>query len=370
VHRSKSGILAAVVAAAALLALAGGAGAESPRLVSSPSIVGKAMEGEQLEAQPGAYAGAEPPFSFEYEWQRCNNGGADCIPLGVKGPRYTVTANDIGYRIRTWVSVTGQDCPEWTYNPPPPHRTCVPVTVGVPSELTPVVAANPAFRPQSTAPPTIAGEAEERSTLTAEDGGWTGPQPITTARQWERCDTGGNACVPLPGATAPAYTVTRDDVQHTLRVVVIASNARGSTGPVASAVTGVVRAFLPRAGRTTIGVTLVEAPEKLVIDRIESTPARLTASAPFVLRVRVSDTRGFRIRGAIVRVSGVPARVLAAVPDARTGSDGWARLQVKPGARFVFRRGSALRLLVRAFRPDEGPGVGVATQKPASLPLR
>jgi hypothetical protein len=370
VPRTSLLLLSALVATAALLALAGGAGAERPRLVNSPSILGKAMEGELLQAQPGTYAGAEPPFSFEYEWQRCNNGGSDCISLGVKGTQYTVSAGDIGFRLRTWVLVTGQDCPEWTYNPPPPHRTCAAVTVGVPSELTPVVAANPAFRPQSTAPPTISGTPEERSTLTAEDGGWSGPQPITTARQWERCDSGGNACVALPGATAATYAVTRDDVQHTLRVVVTASNARGSTGPVASAVTGVVRAFLPRAGRTAVGVTLVEAPEKLVIDRIESTPARLTAAAPFVLRVRVSDTRGFRIRGAMVRVAGVPARALAAVPDARTGADGWARLQVKPGAKFVFRRGGALRLLVRAFRPDEGPGTGVATQKPASLPLR
>jgi hypothetical protein len=328
------------------------------------------MEGELLEAHPGTYAGAEPPFSFEYAWHRCNNGGSDCIPLGVTGTRYTATAADIGFRLRTIVLVTGMDCPEWTYDPPPPHRTCAPATAQVPSELTPVIQANPAFRPQSTGAPTITGTPEERATLTAADGGWTGAQPITTARQWERCDSGGNACVPLPGATAPTYVVTRDDVQHTLRVVVTASNVRGSSSPVASAATGVVRAFLPRAGRTTIDAALVESPEKLVIDRVRSTPARLKQAGPFTLRVRVSDTRGFRIRSARVRVTGVPARVLAAARDVRTDAEGWATLRLRTSPRFVFRSGGQLRLLVRAFRVDEGPGVGVATQERASVPLR
>src|SRR3954468_12100630 len=138
----------AAVGAALVVGLAGGARAGAPVLVSSPSITGVAMEGEQLEAQPGTYAIAEPPFSFVYQWQRCNNGGADCTMLGVTGPVYTVTAQDIGFRLRTWVSVTGQDCGEWRHDNG--TRTCVPVTVEVPSEQTPVVVANPALRPRST----------------------------------------------------------------------------------------------------------------------------------------------------------------------------------------------------------------------------
>jgi hypothetical protein len=62
--------------------------------------------------------------------------------------------------------------------------------------------------------------------------------------------------------------------------------------------------------------------------------------------------------------------MLAAARDARTGSDGWATLRLRTSPQFVFRSGRQLRLLVRAFRSDEGPGVGVATQQPASVPLR
>jgi hypothetical protein len=243
------------------------------------------------------------------------------------------------------------------------------VTVSVLSELTPVIAANPAFRPTSTALPTITGNAEDRSTLTAADGGWTGVPPITTARRWERCDTGGNNCAAIPGATAPTYAVTREDVAKTLRVVVVASSPRGSSPAVASAVTPVVRAFLPRPGRTVIGAALVELPEKLVIDRVEFAATPVRGPVPVIVRVRVSDTRGFQIRGALVRVSGVPAPLVAGGPDVHTGADGWARLKVRPSARVVYRRGGALTLLVRAFRAGEDPTGGVAAQRTARLPL-
>ena len=306
VSRALRRIALGAAAAVLVAALPGAAQAEGPRLVSSPTILGNPMEGETLDAQPGSYTGAEPPFTFEYEWFRCNNGGSDCFSLGVKGPVYTVGAGDIGFRLRTWVHVTGIDCPEWTYNPPPPHRTCAPRTETVWSELTPVVTANPAFRPQATTGPTITGDAEERATLRADDGAWTGAQPITTARRWERCDSGGNACAPIEDATAPTYTVTREDIARTLRVVVVASNVRGSSAPVASAATAVVRAFLPRPGRTSLGAAFVELPERLVIDRVVFTPARGRGVEPFTVRVRVSDTRGFQIRGALVRVSAVP----------------------------------------------------------------
>ena len=363
-------ILLALAALALVALVPGAARAEAPRLVSSPSITGVPMEGELLTAQPGTYAGAVAPFTFEYEWFRCGVGGADCLALGVKGPTYTVVAGDIGWRLRTWVHVTGQDCTEWRYNPPPPVQICEPRTATVPSELTPVIQPNPAFRPQNTGPPTIAGEAEERATLRAEDGGWTGNGPITTARQWERCDSGGNTCAAIPGATAPTYTVKREDIARRLRVVVVASNPRGSAGPVASASTAVVRAFLPRPGRTTIGAALVELPEKLVIDRVVFAPARANAEEPFTVRVRVSDTRGFRIRGALVRVTGVPANFVAATRDARTDAEGWARQTLRPTPRVLARRLTGLQLRVRAFQPGAEPTGGVAAERAARLPLR
>jgi hypothetical protein len=348
---------------ATLSVLTAGAQAIAPVVISSPTVKGVFMEGETVEATSGRWTG-EPPFTYEYDWQRCNNGGGDCALIGIpKSQTYTLTAADIGYRIRAWVSATGMDCTDSGTNG---FRICRLATGQGPSELTPVIAANPKFLPQSVAPPTISGTAEEGSTLSAADGGWTGIEPITTARQWERCDAAGAGCSAIPGATAATYTLGVLDVAKTLRIVVTARNVRGSSAPVASAVTGVVAPYLPRPGRTTISASRVELPHRFVIDRIVFAPAQLRGLGTVVARVRVSDTRGFRVRGALVGIASVPAGLVAPAREAATRSDGWATLRLRPTARVVFRRGGSIQLLVRARKADAS---GVAAQRRALLRL-
>jgi hypothetical protein len=340
-----------------------GAQAIAPVVISSPTVKGIFMEGETVEATSGKWTG-EPPFTYEYDWQRCNNGGGDCRLIGVpKGQTYTLTAADIGHRIRTWVSATGLDCTDSGTNG---FRICRVATGQGPSELSPVIDANPTFLPRSTASPTISGTVEEGSTLHAQDGGWTGIEPITTARQWERCDAAGSGCTAIPGATAATHVLGVLDVAKTLRLVVTARNARGSSSPVASAVTGVVAPYLPRPGRTTINASRVELPHRFVIDRVVFAPAQIRGLGTVVARVRVSDTRGFRVRGALVGIVSVPAGLVSPARQAATGSDGWATLRLRPTARVVFRRGGSIQLLFRARKADDS---GVAAQRRASLRL-
>ena len=45
--------------------------------------------------------------------------------------------------------------------------------------------------------------------------------------QWRRCDASGWKCTPIEGANQQMYVATNDDVGHTLRVVVAASNHAG-----------------------------------------------------------------------------------------------------------------------------------------------
>jgi hypothetical protein len=346
-----------------LAVLSGAALAESPSVIHAPTVHGVMMEGETLLAHGGTWTG-EPPFTYTFDWQRCNNGFGDCVLIGVpQSESYTLTAADVGFRIRTWVTVTGQDCGEWNSEK---IRHCAPATRQGPSEQTPVIVANPRFLPQNTAPPTVSGTPEEGETLRALDGTWTGLEPLVVLRQWERCGADGDGCEPVPEAVDETYEVGRRDIGSTIRFNVTGKNVRGISTPVPSPTTAVVTALLPRPGRTSIDAEKVVRPYRLVIDRLTFAPARLRARVPVVARIRVSDTRGFRIRGAIVRVTSLPIGLFGTVPDASTDLGGWATLRLRPTSRVVFTTGGSIDLLVQAVREGES---AVTAQKRAKLPL-
>lgn len=359
-------VAAATVAVVLLGVTAGGAYAESPRLVSSPTITGITMEGETLQAHNGTYGGAEPPFTFAHEWQRCNPGGGDCVSVGVRGSSYTLTAADIGSRMRTWEEATGVDCAEWNYSEM--TRECRPVTVGVPSELTAVVDSNPKFLPNAAAPPTVSGVPEEGEQLRADDGRWTGLEPIVLLRQWERCSAAGDGCQAIPDAIVETYALSARDVGSTIRLVVTGKNARGISAPVPSAVTGVVLPLRPRPGRKAIDAAKVARPHRLVVDRFSFEPVPVRSRVRVTLRVRISDSRGFRVRGAVVHVAAVRAGLIGGVPDARTGPDGWATLRLRPSAGIVYRSGASIGLVVSAFA-GESTGGGVSARRRIDMPL-
>jgi hypothetical protein len=95
--------------------------------------------------------------------------------------------------------------------------------------------------PRNTVRPTILGTARQGETLTADQGSWSGTQPMTFAYQWRRCDTTGASCSNIVGATSKTYTLTSADVGNRLCVRVRATNSAGSATAVslaASAVAG------------------------------------------------------------------------------------------------------------------------------------
>jgi hypothetical protein len=101
------------------------------------------------------------------------------------------------------------------------------------------IRAQTAAAPVNTSPPTISGQPYVGKTLTAATGGWqNGPTSYTF--QWARCDVKGNGCVQIGGATAKTYVATSADVNHTLEVLVTASNAAGTSTPVSSKPTAVI----------------------------------------------------------------------------------------------------------------------------------
>jgi hypothetical protein len=108
------------------------------------------------------------------------------------------------------------------------------------------VVAGSAVGPVNISPPTITGRALEGGSLTEAHGSWT-KSPTSYAYEWRRCDSGGNTCSKIAGATAQTYSLSASDVGHTIRVAETASNGEGTSRPATSFQTGVVNG--PEAGR-------------------------------------------------------------------------------------------------------------------------
>jgi hypothetical protein len=121
--------------------------------------------------------------------------------------------------------------------------------------------------PNNTGTPKISGTLQDGKTLTATTGNWSGTAPLSYAYQWQRCDSGGNNCLNIDGATGSTYTLVGSDIGARLRVVVMASNWISSYGQAASDPTPVVAAAKPAntasptiSGTAKSGQTLTASP--------------------------------------------------------------------------------------------------------------
>jgi hypothetical protein len=101
-------------------------------------------------------------------------------------------------------------------------------------------AATAASPPSNTKIPSISGTTREGQVLTADRGSWTN-SPDAFGYQWLRCNSAGNNCQPIVGASARQYTLSAGDVGHHMRVTVTARNSAGS-GTATSASSSVVTA--------------------------------------------------------------------------------------------------------------------------------
>jgi streptogramin lyase len=90
------------------------------------------------------------------------------------------------------------------------------------------------FSPASVAAPTISGQPLQGQVLSASTGGWRNA-PESFEYQWQDCDANGNQCSDLEGQRTTNHYLTVGDVGHTLRVVVSAVNAGGTTTAISAA---------------------------------------------------------------------------------------------------------------------------------------
>ena len=181
--------------------------AAPPVNTTPPGITGTPEDGGTLTATPGTWTGTTP-IDYTYQWQRCDENGDNCVDIpGATGDTYTPDADDIGHTVTVVVTADNEG-------------GVVTETAAASSEIV-------AAPPRETTPPAVTGGVAPGDTLTADEGTWTGTDPVIYTYQWQRCDEDGTDCVDVAGATDPTYTLTDDDQGHAVVVVVTATNDAG-----------------------------------------------------------------------------------------------------------------------------------------------
>lgn len=87
--------------------------------------------------------------------------------------------------------------------------------------------------------PEVTGQTVQGGTLSTTPGTWNGT-PTAYSYAWEDCDTLGASCTSINNATASSYTLTSNDVGHTIRSVVTASNGAPASAQATSVNVGPV----------------------------------------------------------------------------------------------------------------------------------
>ena len=218
--------------------------------------------------------------------------------------------------------------------------------------------------PVNTSPPTISDTTPESGQeLTAGPGTWTGDAPIVFTYAWLRCNPGGNNCVAIPSATLPTYRAQAADVGNTLRVRVTARNASGSTSARSAATSAVAQGPPPPAPGSTIPVTAVTPPARLVASQVQFSPNPIAPSTTSIhVRVRVEDTRGFFVSGALVFVRSTP--LVTQGSEVQSGNDGWATVTLQARKNFgIVRLQNNLQIFVRVRKEGEELFAGVSGRR-------
>jgi hypothetical protein len=242
-------------------------------------------------------------------------------------------------------------------------------------------AAQANYAPTNSAAPTIGGSAVVGQTLTANNGTWSSDTTPRYSYEWQRCDKLGNACKAIAGATSQTYVLQTADVGSTIRVVVTATNASGAASATSAQTaevtaqpapapqpTGPAGAIKTTQGQTSIPASSVGLPERLIINGVG--PGILHGKHSFVERVHVIDTRGYVVRDALVKLTGLPYSWARSAAEVRTDINGWANVPVTVTRAMPSRPGTSLVMFVRARVEGQSLLAGSSTRRLVQVTVR
>ncbi|HEX3511817.1 MAG TPA: hypothetical protein VHT27_12040, partial [Solirubrobacteraceae bacterium] len=195
-----------------------------PSNTGLPSIGGLLTDGQSLTAALGSWTGSTP-LSYAYQWLQCNSAGESCKEIsGATGTTLGLISGLVGSTVKVVVTATNSGG-----------------STQAVSEPTNIVKA---LLPGNNSLPSITGLLQDGQLLSTLTGSWSGTEPLSFAYQWQSCNSAGEACEDIKGATGAALSLVSGLVGDTVRVVVTATNPGGST-QAASEPTNVVGALLP-----------------------------------------------------------------------------------------------------------------------------
>jgi hypothetical protein len=226
-----------------------------------PTISRTAQVGQTLIETNGSWS--PTPTGFSHQWLDCNSSGNNCTSVAANGsgPTYVVASTDVGSTIR--VAETASNAGgAGTAVDSAPSAVVVPATTAV---------------PVNQALPTISGTAQLGQTLIEGHGSWS-PAPTSYGYQWLRCDSSGHSCATILSATGQSYRLTSADVNNTIEVEEIASNA-GSSGTADSTPTAIITAPVVTTVNSTLTALLV-VPGSPVTNQTANMIATVTSSSP------------------------------------------------------------------------------------------
>jgi hypothetical protein len=330
-------ILAALTSAATALAA-------PPGEVSQPTLEGGPPFYQGMTIIAGNGVWSNKPTSFTYRWLRCDANGNGCGNIaGATAQGYKLVQADVGRTVLVRVTARNADG----------SRTAN-------SKPSPVIGDN--RPPQLVTEPSISGSVAIGEQLTVNPGIWTNI-PDRFTYQWQQCDAAGAGCAAISGATGSVFGVRSADLGRTLRVDVTAINRFGRTRKTTNA-SPVVRATPTGGAGTVVSIATISLPERLVISAVTFSPSAIHNRRDLVtMRVRITDTRGRLVQGALVLAEAVPFGRVNTSAETTTDSTGVATITFRPTIRLPIVRNSAVQFFLRARKAGENVLAGVSTRR-------